>query len=86
MDIEPEALSEPLDILDGMLAERGRHRDEITVSVIPPVGGCDIDKIKRYRDAGADRVVIMEFVHALDQLESVVDRLAEQIVEPARGL
>jgi hypothetical protein len=58
MDIEPEALSEPLDILDGMLAERGRHRDEITVSVIPPVGGCDIDKIKRYRDAGADRVVI----------------------------
>jgi hypothetical protein len=86
MDIEPESLADPLSILDMMLAERDRSRDEITVSVIPPVGGCDLDKVKRYRDAGADRVVIMEFVHALDQLEPVIDRLAEQIVEPARGL
>lgn len=86
MDIEPEALAAPLGTLDEMLAERDRRREEITVSVIPPVGGCDLDKVKRYRDSGADRVVIMEFVDALNQLEPAIERIAEEIVEPARCL
>jgi probable F420-dependent oxidoreductase len=86
MNIEPEALAELLVILDEMLTERGRTREEINVSVIPPLGNCDPDKVKRYRDAGADRVVIMEFVDALNRLEAAIEHIAERVVEPARQL
>lgn len=86
LDLEPEQLVEPLRILDGLLSERGRKRDEITVSVTADIASCDVDKIKRYRDAGVDRIVIMEFVDALEQLEPILEKAAEQVVIPARRI
>lgn len=86
MDLEPADFARPLSLLDELLAQRGRSRGEIIVSVLPPVGTCDLDKVKRYRDAGVDRVVIMEFVTSEEHLQPVIDNLAERLVVPAASL
>ena len=86
LDLQPEEMVEPLGILDDLLAERGRKREEITVSVTADIANCDLDKIKRYRDVGVDRIVVMEFVDALEQLEPTLERVAEHIVIPARHI
>ena len=86
LEIEPADLEAKLTKLDGLLAERSRKRDEITVSVIPPSHDLDLEKVRRYQDAGADRIIIMRFVSNLNELVSTIDRLAEQIVVPAASL
>jgi probable F420-dependent oxidoreductase len=86
MDFEPEDFARPLEALEQLLSDRGRSRDEIVVSVLPAVGSCDLDKVKRYRDAGVDRVVIMEFVRKLQEVEPTIERVARDLVEPARGI
>jgi probable F420-dependent oxidoreductase len=86
LDLKPEQFVEPLRVLDELLSERGRKRNEITVSVTADIASCDLDTIKRYRDVGVDRIVIMEFVDALTQLEPILERATEQIVYPARNI
>lgn len=85
-DLEPEDLPERLEKLDELLAERGRSRSEIEIVVSPYLRGCDLDKVKRYRDAGADQVVVMGFAANREQLAGVVEGLATEFVEPARNL
>lgn len=86
MDLEPEDFAGPLAVLDELLSQCGRHRHEIVVSVLPSVGTCDLDKVKRYRDAGVDRVVVMQFVETPSHLEPVIAALAEALVAPAASL
>jgi len=86
LDLEPEQLVEPLKILDVLLAERGRNRNEITVSVTASIASCSVEKIKRYRDVGVDRIVIMEFIDALEQLEPTLEEAAEKLLMPARNI
>lgn len=86
LDLEPDQLLEPLKILEVLLAERGRKINEITISVTANIASCDVDKIKRYRDVGVDRVVIMQFLDALEQLEPTLEQAAEQLVIPGRDI
>jgi probable F420-dependent oxidoreductase len=85
-NLEPDELAARLRALDGMLARRGRRRSEIQVSVCPYQRGADRDKLARYRDAGADQVIVLAFAPTPDGVTRAFDEIAEQLVEPARRL
>ena len=69
-----------------MLAERERSRSEVEVVVSPYLLECDFDKVKRYREAGADQVVLVNFAPGKEALRGLLEGLAEEFVEPAKGL
>jgi probable F420-dependent oxidoreductase len=84
--IGPDELAERLRALDALLAKRGRKRSDIHVLVCPYMHGADIDIVKRYRDVGADQVVLMVLGRDRDDLLKRLDALANSILEPARTL
>jgi probable F420-dependent oxidoreductase len=80
--LAPEALPERLAKLDALLAERGRTRDEIEISICPytlPISG---DAAKRYEDAGVDQLILITFA-GRDRLLATLDELAGMYVVPA---
>ncbi len=85
-NLEPEELRERLGRLDELLAAAGRRRDEIQVSVCPYFKGCDAEKLERYRDAGADQVILVGFAPDRDALRATVEGFAETMMETARRL
>lgn len=85
-NLEPEQLADRIGHLDGLLAQRGRSRSEIEIVVSPYLLGCDFDKIQRYREAGADQVVVVGFASERQQVRPMIEGLAEAFVEPARSL
>ncbi|MFT6288120.1 MAG: putative F420-dependent oxidoreductase [Alcanivorax sp.] len=86
LDESPDELAALLESLDSCLQERGRCRDDIYVSVSPYTRDVDLDLVKQYRDAGADQVVLFQFLEDIDELDGAIDAFAQTIVEPARSL
>jgi len=86
LDLAPDELIEPVSLLDAMLADRGRTRDEIIVSVTADIANCTAEKLQQYRDVGVDRVVVMEFVDSVETLEPTLRRAADQVLIPARNI
>ena len=84
--LEPEALAERLHRLDQLLARQGRTRRDIRVTVCPYLRPADLELVKRYREAGADQVVLLVAARDVEALDRTLDHLAETIVEPARRL
>jgi probable F420-dependent oxidoreductase len=82
---EPEQVPERLRTLERMLAERGRSREEVLVSICPYLLGVDADKARRYRDAGVDQLVLMAFAPTPGALEQTLDALVATVMEPARA-
>lgn len=82
----PEQMAALVNELDGLLDLRGRKRSEITISATPYTEPCDVDKVKRYREAGVDQVVLFEFVERIEDLERVIATFAESIVVPGRRI
>ena len=79
----PDALSAALVRLDELLAERGRARSEITVTVCPYFEPLDEGIVERYAAAGADAVAALllplgvdEVRAGFDTLQPVIDRAA----------
>src|SRR5262249_13807128 len=66
--IGPDELAARLRDLDRLLAKRGRKRSDIHVLVCPYMNATDLDAVKRYRDAGADQVVLMALGRDRDDL------------------
>jgi len=85
-NLEPDEFASRLTRLDELLAENDRKREEIDVSLSPYLKGCDLDKVKRYRDAGADQVILLAAASDEDGMRSAIEELVESIVEPARSL
>ncbi len=85
-NLEPDEFASRLQRLDEFLAQNDRKRDEIDVSPSPYLKECDLDKVKRYRDAGADQVILFAAAFDEDGMRSAIEKLAESIVEPARNL
>src|SRR5207248_545062 len=75
-NVDPEELPERLTALDKLLADRGRTRNEIQVSICPYLKGADADKVKRYADAGVDQVILLAFAFDRDSLLTTLDDLA----------
>ena len=84
--LDPEQVTPRLERLGELLTERGRARDEIQVSISPYLKPVDLDRVKRYRDAGVDQVILLFVAPSVDAVESGLDQLAESIAEPARRL
>jgi probable F420-dependent oxidoreductase len=83
--IGPAELAARVRVLDGLLAKRGRTRSALRIVVCPYMNSADLDLVKRYREAGVDQVVLMVLA-SRDNLRATLDRLADQIAEPARRL
>ena len=84
--IAPDALATRRRDLERLLAVRGRSIGDIAITVCPYLRPVDFDAVQRYRDAGADQVVVLVFATGRDDLLVALDHLAESIVEPARRL
>ena len=84
--IGPDDLAARRRDLDGLLAKRGRTPAEVRVIVCPYFNAVDLDTVKRYRDAGAEEVVVMVLGGNPDGVRRTLDQLAKDIVEPARAL
>ena len=82
----PDAVPTQLARLDALLAERGRKRAEIEISISPYMKPIDFDAVRRYRDAGVDQVILLAVAGNRDGLLARLDELAKTIVEPARTL
>ena len=86
LDLDPEELRLRLAELETLLAERGRSREDIQVAVCSFTRPLDLDLAKRYRDAGVDQVTTTVFAADADRLQQRLDRLAREVLEPARSL
>src|SRR5262249_31385677 len=82
----PDEVAPALDDIDRLLAERGRSRAEIEVSVCPYFKPISRDDLARYRDVGVDRVIAGAFDFDRDGLLTSLDSLAQELVEPAHAL
>lgn len=79
----PDELAQPLARLDQLLAEQGRDRSEVRITVCPYFKPLDADLTEQYAAAGADAVaaLLMPFtvddvVPAFEAIQPVLDRAA----------
>ncbi len=84
--LTPEEVAERLAYLERLLEGGERSLAEIEVSLCPYMLPCDLDTVKRYRDAGVDQIILMLMSMGTDDLTMVLDALAEEFLEPARSL
>lgn len=82
----PEDLPAHLARLDGFLAQRGRKRSEIQVTICPYLRPLGPDALARYAEAGVDQLVVMAVAGDADGLRAQLDALARTVVEPAARL
>ncbi len=85
-DLSPEGAKECLDRLDVMLAERGRPRAELAISVSPYRRRVTAEMLEQYREAGVEQVIVPVRVRSVADVEPVLAELAETLVGPAGRL
>lgn len=83
---KPEEFAGAFARLEPMLAERGRSRADITVTVCPGLRDIGKGDIERYRDAGVDRVVVEVVAKDEERLLRALDRVAVDVVRPSVDL
>ncbi len=71
----PGDLGEPLARLDQLLAERGRSRAEIEVTVCPYLQELTPDRVEQYAAAGTDAVAALYFAGSADDVPAALDAL-----------
>ena len=72
----PDETVEALARLDGFLAERGRSRKDVKISVSPYMKPIEHDDLARYADLGVDQVVLLAVARDRDELLKRLDALA----------
>ncbi|MGI9592158.1 MAG: LLM class F420-dependent oxidoreductase [Myxococcota bacterium] len=85
-NLDPPELKEHLGRLEALLAERGRQRRDVQVSVSPYLKGCDEAKLAAYAEAGADQVILTALVADESSVRSTVEELAGSLLRAAREL
>jgi probable F420-dependent oxidoreductase len=71
----PAELAEGLARLDGFLAEAGRSRDELRITVCPYFNALTPDVVTQYAEAGADAVAALFFCFSADDVAQTFDGL-----------
>jgi probable F420-dependent oxidoreductase len=79
----PEDLPEPLERLDAALADQGRSRDDVTLSVSPYLKPVSPDMIEKYAAAGVDRLIMLCLAFDLDTLRAQLDQLEADVLRPS---
>ena len=85
-ELSPEQAKQKLAVLSDLLAERGRDRTDVqmTVAVVP--GDTPFD-LGAYADAGVDQLlVVVDPVTSEREIDPMLDRLAATVVRPAHEL
>lgn len=79
----PEQLHEPLQRLDATLAEHGRSRADIELTVCPYFNATSPADIEAYRELGVDRLVVLCLAFDADMVVASLDQLAAEVLVPA---
>jgi len=72
----PDELAGPLGTLDRLLADQGRGRQDVRITVCPYFQPLDADIAERYAEAGADAVAALLLPFGPDGVRSSLDALA----------
>ncbi len=72
--------------LDELLAERGRSRSDVQISLGPKDQSVDEQSLVRFHEAGADQLVVGALGRDADAVLRRLDGLVRTLVEPARAL
>ncbi|HEY5246330.1 MAG TPA: hypothetical protein VIJ60_11730, partial [Acidimicrobiales bacterium] len=72
----PADLVEPLARLDDLLAERGRSRSEIEITVCPYFQELTPERVDGYAEGGVDAVAALFFAGRPDDVPAMLDALA----------
>jgi probable F420-dependent oxidoreductase len=75
----PDALGDQLALLDAALARHGRNRDDIEISISPPLGVSDRHMIAKFADLGVDRVIDAAIFTDIDSVEATLDQTMERL-------
>jgi len=75
----PHELAEPLARLDELLAEHGRSRAEVEITVCPYFQELTPERVEQYAEAGADAVAAMFFAGSADDVPAMLDALAPSL-------
>jgi probable F420-dependent oxidoreductase len=81
----PQDLDEPLARLDELLTAEGRSRADIELTVCPYLQPMGDGAVEAYRERGVDRLVMLCLAFTTEMLESQLDMLATNVLEPSRG-
>ena len=73
----PDEIPPRLAALEKLLAEEGRSRDDIEISICPYLKGADPDTVRRYEDVGVDQVILLALGFDIDGLKKVLDDLSQ---------
>lgn len=82
----PGQLDEPLARLDAVLAEHGRTRADIELTVCPYFNPTTPADVEAYCERGVDRLVVLCLAFDPDTLVASLDQLVADVLEPARQL
>lgn len=74
-DLDPAGVAQRLSELDGLLAEAGRSRDDITVYVGPNSHPVTPDTVAQYRDLGVEQLVVPMAASNSDKLKTRMERI-----------
>ena len=85
-NLTPEQVGPHLEQLDRLLAERGRSRRDIQVTIGPYSHAVDRKRLEGYAEAGVDQLVFLFLAAKIDALLKIMDDYARDILEPARTL
>lgn len=78
----PEDVPAHLQELSELLEMEGRKLADVQIAVSPYGVPCDLDMLKRYRDAGVDQVILFALSAEPQKLYQEVERYADQLVGP----
>ena len=76
-NLEPDQVAERMTRLETLLERRGRKRADVQVSVCPYMIAPSEELVRRYRDLGVDRVILVAAAMSPDDLVSALDDLAK---------
>jgi probable F420-dependent oxidoreductase len=71
----PEDMAEPLARLDQLLAEEGRSRSDVRITVCPYFQQLTPERVTQYAEAGADAVSALFFATTPEDVKTMLDAL-----------
>lgn len=86
MNLSPAETIAHVATLDELLAEEGRSRAEIQITIGPYSHRVGEKELEAYKAAGVDQVIVMAMAGKLSEFEAMADDLVRKIVEPAHAL
>jgi probable F420-dependent oxidoreductase len=87
-NLSPDEAAAKIKRIEETLKASGRKRSDVYLSVSPYGRSITTDDLKRYRDAGADEVVLVVFdiPSSVPELTTRMEQMAREYVEPALKL